>query len=358
MKILLPLYNVFREAFPAHAKREGYRLDAFQQQLHAIISYAGLIQVCTAVSPSIFHFLSATPGARMDYEVEEQSDSALYRQSKEFWDQRDNEWTANVNAVLSGNPVTISSLEKIEVPNSTQERRQMEYHRIRGARVKFAVFPKVTRYKPINRGTGLHPITPPTTNGSGRYDYRTDVEGQSIVDITKCKVVYYQGLIYPREDTTEDGHETLEEHMDSLFTKPNGLIGLFGRIFGFLFALGRRAFWHVLVVGGSFWMLFSFYAGWPFIRWLLVSYPIPLFWIGFCIYLIASANFRKNENVTAWSYILTPLVVLYILGAIQTLTGAPLAPRQEPDNWFTRWLGAPGEVGLFGDSPFSWNTTA
>ena len=77
VKVLLPLYNVFKEAFPNHAKREGYRLDAFQQQLHAIISYAGLIQVCMAISPSIFHFLSATPGARMDYEVEEQADSEL-----------------------------------------------------------------------------------------------------------------------------------------------------------------------------------------------------------------------------------------------------------------------------------------
>ncbi|KAI0383648.1 hypothetical protein F5Y04DRAFT_269913 [Hypomontagnella monticulosa] len=331
VKILLPLYNVFKEAFPNHAKREGYRLDAFQQQLHAIISYAGLIQVCMAISPSIFHFLSATPGARMDYEVEEQADSALYRQSKDFWEQRDAEWNANVNAILSGNPVTISTMEKIDVPNSATERRQMEYHRIRGARVKFAVFPKVTRYRPINRGIGQRPAK---VNDDGQvFTQQEGVEGQSIVDISKCKVVYYQGIIYPKENAVEDGHESLQEHMNSIVTQSNGLTGLFARIFGFLFSKARRVFWHVFVIGLFAWSLYSLYAGWPFILWLLVSYPIFLIWISFCIYVIASTSFKRNENFAAWAYILVPLAVIYVLGTVQTLSGQPMAPRNETFTW-------------------------
>src|SRR5438094_5429467 len=46
----------------------------FWQEAHSILAMAGYFQVCMAVSPSIFHVLSATPGARFQWDEELHAD--------------------------------------------------------------------------------------------------------------------------------------------------------------------------------------------------------------------------------------------------------------------------------------------
>ncbi|KAI2467097.1 hypothetical protein F4781DRAFT_423579 [Annulohypoxylon bovei var. microspora] len=310
VQIFLPLLNVLKEVAPTRVQ-PGYMQEAFLQDVHALLSYAGLIQVCMAVSPSIFHFLSATPGARMDYGIEKQSDMRLYRESKEFYEDQDKHWREYVDAAMSGRPAQNRTGVPIRVPLNKEERNTMEYHRIRGAKVKFAVFPKVTRYQPINPGKGTPELV--GYDEETTWDYmKSEAEGQDIVDLTDCMVIYSQGLIYPEDGLIEA--TSLDEHMDSLVRPYNGLVAMFWTVLkALLFAL-RVSFWHILAVSIFLLVLYSFFMGWDVFRYVIFHWFPMVVFLGFCIYNIAMHLITKGNIYSPWLAVAAPIVLMYFLG--------------------------------------------
>ncbi|KAI1076177.1 hypothetical protein F5B20DRAFT_336435 [Whalleya microplaca] len=221
--VFLPLLNVFKEC--KGTNDAFYRQEVFLQELHTILAYAGFIQVCMARSESIFHILSATPGARMDYSIEYQSDIPMYRDSKELAETQEEEWRRRSDEALKvGNVTKIETENKrpgaIQLPRDQVARRQMEHARLRGAKVKFAVFPKLTRYQPHNKGKGIPPDN--QDHPASRDLQEDDIEGQRMVHISECMVVYYQGLIYPT-NIADDG-VPLDTHLQNFPPRPEGLL--------------------------------------------------------------------------------------------------------------------------------------
>lgn len=213
--IFEPLVNLLDVYRPQSADQQTEARD-FYQELHTVLTIAAYFQICTAISPSIFHHLSATPGARMDYPIEQQAEVALYRESKEVNETLDAQWEeaqdnlANKQAVAQTDLDRLNALFPIPLPTSPnyeQEKRTARHHRLRGAKIKLAVFPMVRRYTPENRGVMVAPDTAAPDNWEM-------VEGQRISDIFRCTVIYYQGLVYPR-DVREDGVQ-LDTHLTSL----------------------------------------------------------------------------------------------------------------------------------------------
>ncbi|KAK7953464.1 hypothetical protein PG988_014158 [Apiospora saccharicola] len=234
MAILLPLTNLLCYFRPPERWTDTFEMYS---QLHSLIAQVGYFAVCMARDPTIFHVLSATPGARMDWGMEAQASYELYRECKDEAERRDHAWTDKRKALLKSaraharaHAQNVSSTVEADKHIAELERqfRVDRHHRLRGARVKYAVWPMVTRYRPENEG-----VTLPGSNGSGsgsgsddgrsssssssssssrqlqKYDPRTSdadleqAEGQRILDIGKCVVIYYQGLMYPR--THADG---------------------------------------------------------------------------------------------------------------------------------------------------------
>ena len=207
---LINLLDLYRQFDKEHQTNERH----LYQELHALLSIAAYLQVCIALSPTPFHLLSATPGARMDYPIETQADMSLYRESKEVNEQLDAQWDQVAEQVAKNQAVAQSELDRLDYlypiprPNSgnyEQEKAKARHERLRGARVKLAVFPMLKRYKPENRG-----VQPTTSRPQNQGDW-DKVEGQRIVEIARCTVIYYQGLIYPR-NVLEDG-VPLETHL-------------------------------------------------------------------------------------------------------------------------------------------------
>ncbi|KAI5865689.1 hypothetical protein GGS23DRAFT_350723 [Durotheca rogersii] len=311
MKIFLPLLNVFKEIWP---RRELYTPELFLQELHNIISYAGMIQVCMAVSPSIFHILSASPGARMDYAIEKQSDMELYRESKDFYEVLDQEWRAKVEIAMRARDAGGNAPPgQIDVPSNDEERSVMEYHRIRGARVKFAVFPKITRYKPENKGKGtlgLHLY--------GRYpedNDETELEGQTIIDISDCLVVYFQGLIYPPPGLAEG--ESLDAHIHRFSTQTNGLIDLLARAASTCYLALRTLTTHFLVItltlAAPILAILLVYWARDIAYYLLRCWVIAILWISFGIYCRAASLAERNDRRSGIVLLSLPLFILIIL---------------------------------------------
>ncbi|KAL7620873.1 hypothetical protein AAE478_009871 [Parahypoxylon ruwenzoriense] len=316
MKVFLPLLNVFKEIWP---KAETYTQELFLQELHNIISYAGMIQVCMAISPSIFHFLSATPGARMDYAIEKQSDMQLYRESKEFYEELDEEWQKQIDIAMKEGKTEIDHpLETIRVPIDATERRAMEYHRIRGARVKFAVFPKVTRYKPHNKGKGLQyddPYGRILANGPDWEELEDEAEGQSIVDISDCRVVYYQGLIYPPSEFEEG--EPLDDHIDRFPRRINGLIDFVKRVTFGGYSTARTLTPHFLVISVvavlAALVAWSLYLARDFIAQFARYWYIAFVWAMFGLHRVSERLREKNWRYANLVFFL-PLLVLIFIG--------------------------------------------
>ncbi|KAI1138027.1 hypothetical protein F5Y05DRAFT_48122 [Hypoxylon sp. FL0543] len=314
VKVFLPLVNALKAV--RDMSSDDFSIGMFTQELHAIMSYAGMLQICMTVSPSIFHILSATPGARMDYSMEQQSDMRLYRESKDHWEEEDKVWANHVNAAMQGQDFDINSDEPIQVPRNQTERRQMEYHRIRGAKVRYAVFPKVTRYRPENVGKGKA-LTDTSTSRQGISDWEAvqpDTEGQSIIDISPCMVVYYQGLIYPEEGLIDA--ITLEEHRETLPKDPNGLVGMVGWLLSALFSFARKAFWHIFVISMAVLLVYSLSAGVDYLRHLFLYELVMLLWMGFIVYLLATAYYERKDFLSARLVIAVPALIFYIYGLV------------------------------------------
>ncbi|KAK8136806.1 hypothetical protein PG984_004746 [Apiospora sp. TS-2023a] len=247
MAILLPLTNLLCYFRPPERWTDTFEMYS---QLHSLVAQVGYFAVCMARDLTIFHVLSATPGARMDWGMEAQASYELYRESKDEAERRDHAWTDKRKALLKSarahakaHAQSVASPADAEQHIAELERqfRVDRHHRLRGARVKYAVWPMVTRYRPENEGVSL-----PGSNGSGsddgssssgssrslqrQYDPRvsdTDLEqaeGQRILDIGKCVVIYYQGLMYPRTHADGQGGQvvlerdgaTLFDHRDAV----------------------------------------------------------------------------------------------------------------------------------------------
>ena len=200
---LINLLDLYREFNNVHQTNERH----FYQELHTLLTIAGYFQVCMALSPTPFHILSATPGARMDWPIERQAEIVLYRESKEVNEQLDAQWEEIRERLAKGQNVSPADFDRLNnlypfptvgSPTYEKEKAMARHQRLRGARVKIAVFPMLKRYRPENRGVRPKSRRP---RDPGDWD---NVEGQRIVEILRCTVVYYQGLIYPR-NILEDG---------------------------------------------------------------------------------------------------------------------------------------------------------
>ncbi|KAI1205579.1 uncharacterized protein F4807DRAFT_464458 [Annulohypoxylon truncatum] len=316
LKVFLPLLNVMKEVVP-NDPMSRYSQECFLQEVHAILAHAGLIQVCMAVSPSIFHILSATPGARMDYDIEKQSDMQLYRESKAFYEEQEKYWTEYITESMAGRPAQNRTGAPIKLPQNEEERRTMEYHRIRGAKVKFAVFPKLTRYRPINQGQGMAELR--DYDETVTWDaYKETSEGQEVVNLTDCWVVYKQGLIYPEEDYVEA--QTLDDHLKSLAKQPNGLVGLLWTVIKALSSACRKSFWHILCIGAVFLILSSFFVGATFIKYLIYNKLPYIIFTLFCTVQIVQGLLRKGDHFSAWVIIGIPITLTYLAGFLYYAT--------------------------------------
>ncbi|KAI0810156.1 hypothetical protein GGR55DRAFT_678753 [Xylaria sp. FL0064] len=191
---------------------------AFWQEIHSIIALAGYFQVCMAVSPSIFHILSASPGSRFDWEEEAHADSTIYQYSKEFHRSHEARWRVIADfSSKNDDEATISFMDAIEnegddtspyepFPKNVDEYRITDHKRRRGGKVMYAVFPKLTRYTAENVGDRI-----PEMMRMSPYGIQDVGEGMRISILSRCMVVYYQGLVHSSSDR-EDGIP-LEDHL-------------------------------------------------------------------------------------------------------------------------------------------------
>lgn len=172
-------------------------------ELHFIISHAAYLAVCIRRSSSIFHFLSGSPAARMSFENEGQACYDLYNLSRVHYEELERAESAKDKQDIH-EIETIGGMTPEKIVEAKRAIRIRAHHRTRGARIKFAVWPMITRYKAENIG---RPVVRPA-----RFSYFDDPEdranaptqneveggeGQRVVEIGKCVVVYYQGIIYP-----------------------------------------------------------------------------------------------------------------------------------------------------------------
>ncbi|KAI1314181.1 hypothetical protein F5Y03DRAFT_4955 [Xylaria venustula] len=192
----------------------------FWQEVHSIIALAGYFQICMAVSPSIFHVLSASPGARFQWEEEAHADTEIYRKSKGFHKSHEDRWRViaelsakNESAEVTKLTESMDSSEDVSLymplPTSEEEYRIEDHQRRRGGKVMYAVFPKLTRYAAENVGETIY-----DPKAAVAQEVLKSGEGMRISILHRCMVVYYQGLVH--SPANEYDGITLEEHLDDI----------------------------------------------------------------------------------------------------------------------------------------------
>ncbi|KAI1740458.1 hypothetical protein F4680DRAFT_465833 [Xylaria scruposa] len=180
---------------------------AFWQEVHTILAMAGYFQVCTAISPSIFHILSATPGVRFQWEEEEHADQGLYDASKSFHKSHEDRWRVLAELSSKSNSASVTKLTEADdvdstlympFPTNETEYRVMDHQRRRGGKVMYSVFPKLTRYSAENIGNLILDVRPAKSQ-----DDLVDSEGMRISMLSRGMVVYYQGLVHDKSDSAD-----------------------------------------------------------------------------------------------------------------------------------------------------------
>ncbi|KAI1870952.1 hypothetical protein JX265_005992 [Neoarthrinium moseri] len=211
--IFMPLFNLTQQHTMDPALGECNPIDMVGE-LRKILAHAGFYHVFMRRSPTIYHILSATPGARMDYPIEGQADYELYRESKEKAEIDGKVWEAQEKARID-DAEHDPSYSKEDIAELKKEFRIASHYRLRGAKVKFAVWPMVTRYVPVNVGK---PVVRDNSFIADRGRHRRNRvtqeeiekgEGQRIVEIGKCVVVYYQGIIYQDPNAIREARDTI-----------------------------------------------------------------------------------------------------------------------------------------------------
>ncbi|RYC61896.1 hypothetical protein CHU98_g4305 [Xylaria longipes] len=213
--IFQPLFMLMCMATRRTANSAG---AAFWQEIHTLLAMAGYFQVCTAVSPSIFHILSATPGVRFQWEEEEHADQEVYEASKMFHRSHEDRWRVLAELSSKSDNTTVNKLTETDdvdstlympYPTSETEYRTIDHKRRRGGKVMYAVFPKLTRYSAENIGNIILDVKPVTSE-----DQLLASEGMRISLLSRCMVVYYQGLVHDKTDLA-DG-VPLDDHLRQL----------------------------------------------------------------------------------------------------------------------------------------------
>ncbi|KAI0532765.1 hypothetical protein GGR58DRAFT_151418 [Xylaria digitata] len=196
----------------------GKNQPAFWQEVHSILAMAGYLHICMAISPSIFHILSASPGARFQWDEESHADQKIYTHSKNFHKSHEERWRVLAEVTSKGASVDVTKLlesfkgsedvsEYMPFPQTQEEYRVMDHQRRRGGKVMYAVFPKLTRYTAENVGDLIMDVKPYRSHESENAG-----EGMRISIISRCMVVYYQGLVHA---DGEDGIP-LDEHLKEI----------------------------------------------------------------------------------------------------------------------------------------------
>ncbi|KAI0422874.1 hypothetical protein F5X98DRAFT_369673 [Xylaria grammica] len=190
----------------------------FWQETHSLLAMAGYFHVCMAASPSIFHILSASPGARFQWDEEAHADQSIYADSKAFHRSHEERWRMIAEITSkegeSGSRKLLEALDADkeinqygDFPVTEDEYRTMDHERRRGGKVMYAVFPKLTRYSAENIGEHILSVKPTD------FEETPDTgEGMRISILSRCMVVYYQGLVHLPAD--EDDGITLDQHLE------------------------------------------------------------------------------------------------------------------------------------------------
>ncbi|KAI1433858.1 hypothetical protein GGR50DRAFT_688030 [Xylaria sp. CBS 124048] len=217
--IFQPLFQLMCLAKGRSANRDG---ATFWQEIHTILAMAGYFQVCMSVSPSIFHILSATPGSRFQWEEEEHADRDIYDKSRAYHRSVEDRWRHIAQLSMTQQMPLVQKLltglgngddqEKyLPFPGNEEEFRVFDHERRRGGKVMYAVFPKLTRYSAENIGEVMEGRRP---TGFVYGDQEMKCEGMRISMLSRCMVVYYQGLVHA-DDDNDDGIP-LERHLEQL----------------------------------------------------------------------------------------------------------------------------------------------
>ncbi|KAI1267468.1 hypothetical protein F5Y18DRAFT_303948 [Xylariaceae sp. FL1019] len=266
--IFKPLFMMMCLATGKTPEEEGPKL---LQELHTIMALAGYFHICTAISPDVFHILSATPGARFDWGEEQAVDTEIYERSRDFYEDHNERFRQLGKAHVAQNQAFITAatphlkkneIERIEkIPQNEQALRVAQHHRLRGGKVMYAVFPKLTRYRAENLGHFVD-MDKPATQEEMMHQKQ---EGMSVVLIFRCMVVYYQGLMYP-QNYYEDS-VPLDHHLHNLELKHGTAFGwgpYFRRYWNGDGTVNRRLRWPVYPEHWDlfwfFWSLFTLFS--------------------------------------------------------------------------------------------------
>ncbi|KAJ2970072.1 hypothetical protein NUW58_g9809 [Xylaria curta] len=213
--VFQPLFMLMCMASNRPAKHYG---AIFWQEVHSLLAFAGYFQVCMAISPSIFHILSATPGSRFQWEEEKHADESLYTASKKFHKSHEDRWRMIAELSSKGEAAKVAVLSEQEnditnympFPSNESEYRIMDHARRRGGKVMYTVFPKLTRYTAENVGAIVLDIQPATSEEI----MEEKSEGMRITMLQRGMVVYYQGLVHSPAEL-DDG-VPLETHLNEI----------------------------------------------------------------------------------------------------------------------------------------------
>ncbi|KAI0456384.1 hypothetical protein F5B21DRAFT_159910 [Xylaria acuta] len=282
---------------------------AFWQEIHTILAMAGYFQICTAVSPSIFHVLSATPGVRFQWEEEEHADQELYDASKAFHKSHEDRWRVLAELSSKSDSATVTKLTEpddvdstlyMPFPTSETEYRVMDHQRRRGGKVMYAVFPKLTRYSAENVGNVILDVKPATSQ-----DQLMDSEGMRISLLSRGMVVYYQGLVHDKTDSADGA--PLDDHLNEI-------------------AMDRLG-WNLFPYFRYYWNANGSPRFWP--HWPMWPDNVDKFWLGLVIYILVTRGlesqfgpYEYNENRRLFeSYLLRPVLWIIIDVVIYIGTG-------------------------------------
>ncbi|KAI8623994.1 hypothetical protein F5Y19DRAFT_491801 [Xylariaceae sp. FL1651] len=231
--IFKPLYTLLCLCTGRSPGRDG---PVFWQEVHTILAMAGYFQVCMSISPTIFHILSATPGARFQWDEESHADKQIYHDSRDFHESHNERWRALADPAVHHDRQKLDRLRQMGVgagelaqylplPTTQDAYRVAGHHRRRGGKVMYAVFPKLTRYKGENIGEHFTPARPASSQAVEETG-----EGMRIVLLCKCLVVYYQGLVHAPPG--RDDGVPLEAHTNQLEWNRAGVLPYRRRFWG------------------------------------------------------------------------------------------------------------------------------
>jgi hypothetical protein len=222
--IFLPLLNILNY-FDTKSK-DGVDLLKVFDGIHKLIAHAAYYSVCMRrSSTSLFFITSAYPGGRRDNKTEREASPELYQKSVARANRDAETWEAERAA---------RQQQWKDLPEATAAALNMRletaaHYRTRGSKVKFAVWPRIVRWRPENLGQPVRrmrherlsgrPKFPPgfaERHGFVEASSQAEVEsgeGQRVVSIGRAMVVYYQGFIFPRPAADADAEMPFDTKM-------------------------------------------------------------------------------------------------------------------------------------------------